>query len=111
MKETKESLLAELAGDMYTFDPRAWGPKGITPEEMKRRFRNPERFNTEVAALELGEKKAREVSELCFGRAFTHVIPQLKELGCKELEFVSALMKVRAERLREMRDYEMKEMF
>ena len=54
MEETKKGLLAELAGDMHTFDPRAWGPKGITPEEMKRRFRNPDQFNVEVAALELG---------------------------------------------------------
>jgi len=111
MEGTKESLLAELAGDMYTFDPRAWGPKGITPEEIKRRFRNPERFNLEVSAQELGQQKAREVSQMCFGRNFTDSIPRLKELGCKELEFVAALMKVRAQRLREMRDYEMKELY
>jgi ABC-type branched-subunit amino acid transport system ATPase component len=111
MGETKQSLLAELAGDMYTFDPRAWEPKGITPEEMKRRFRNPERFNLEVTTMELGQKKAREVSQLCFGRAFITAIPQQKELGCKELEFVAALMKVRSQRLQEMRDYEMKKMY
>jgi len=111
MGETKQSLLAELTGDMYTFDPRAWGPKGITPEEIKRRFRNPERFNLEVAALELGIQTAREVSHLCFGRNFTDVIPRLKELGCKEMEFVAALMKVRAQRRRDLRDYEMKEMY
>jgi hypothetical protein len=110
MDNAKESLLIQLAKDMYTFDPRAWGPKGITPEEIKRRFRNPERFNLEVAALELGPKKARKVSQLCFGRNFTDSIPHLKELGCKELEFVAALMKSRTQRLREMRDYEMKEM-
>lgn len=111
MDETRQRLLAELAGDMYTFDPRAWGPKGITPEEIKRRFRNPERFNLEVAALELGIQTAREVSHLCFGRNFTDVIPRLKELGCKEMEFVAALMKVRAQRLRDLRDYEMKETY
>jgi len=110
MDNTKQSLLTQLASDMYTFDPQAWGPKGITPEEIKRRFRNPERFNIEVAALELGPKKARKVSQLCFGRNFTDSIPHLKELGCKELEFVAALMKARGQRLREMRDYDMKEM-
>jgi len=115
--EVIQSMLRELATDVYGYDLRNWREAGITPEEIRLRYEhpelnrrdeyvwNPKKLCHEARLLPDAEKRFPVVDS----RYFTWILPRLRKAGVPTETVVKILIENREKAWRTRKEWKLAE--